>query len=95
MAQRFTTGKNVIAGVKIGDLENRRDAENGETFPTMKSINRMALGTISSILLSAGFSQAAQQLDPLSTSVAKLVSNSDSCDSPSATCATPCMYQPE
>lgn len=76
-------------------MENRRIARNGETFPAMKSINRIALGTISSILLSAGFSHAAQQLDPLSQSVAKIGVGPDANGAPTSSCALPCMYLPE
>lgn len=57
----------------------------------MKSINRIALGTISSLLLSAGLTKAAQKLDPLSHSTGNFCSN----DNPSSTCGLPCNYLPE
>jgi hypothetical protein len=87
----FTTGKNVIAGVKIGDFEYRRIRNKGETLSPMKSINRLALGTISSLLLSAGLTKAAQKLDPLSNSTGNSFTN----DSPAGTCTSPCFYQSE
>jgi hypothetical protein len=35
----------------------------------MKTLNRMALGTISSLLLAAGFYRTAQKFDPLTKSI--------------------------
>ena len=92
LAQRFTTGKNVIADVNIGELESRRNCGKGETLSAMKTINRIALGTISSLLLSAGMARAAQHLDPLSNS---LGNNLDATESPANSCIVPCAYQPE
>jgi hypothetical protein len=57
----------------------------------MKSINRLALGTISSLLLSAGLTKAAQKFDPLSNSTGNSFTN----DSPAGTCTSPCFYQSE
>jgi hypothetical protein len=59
----------------------------------MKSINRIALGTISSLLLSAGLTHAAQRLDPLSKSIGNAGFSSG--DSPAGACAVPCNYLPE
>jgi hypothetical protein len=58
----------------------------------MKTINRMALGTISSLLLSAGLTQAAQKLDPLTNSLGK--PNSCATESPANSCNVPCFFQP-
>jgi hypothetical protein len=59
----------------------------------MKTINRMALGTIASFLLSAGLARVAQKLDPLSNSLGGMDLNSN--DSPAQTCSVPCLFQPE
>jgi hypothetical protein len=59
----------------------------------MKTINRIALGTISSLLLSAGLDRAAQKLDPLTNSIADLNLGSNSAEAPSQTCGVPCYYQ--
>jgi hypothetical protein len=61
----------------------------------MKTINRMALGTISSLLLSAGLARAAQRLDPLSNLIGARNLNSNSNEAPAQTCGVPCFYQPE
>jgi len=58
----------------------------------MKTINRMALGTISSLLLSAGLSKAAQKLDPLTNSVGASNLQSGSSESPTNACVFPCYY---
>jgi hypothetical protein len=60
----------------------------------MKTINRMALGTISSFLLCAGMAKAAQKLDPLSNSIGgqDFGTVSNKAASP---CMLPCMYLPE
>jgi hypothetical protein len=59
----------------------------------MKTMNRIVLGLISSLLLSAGFSKAAQKLDPLTKSIGP-VNFEDSlpgaCD-----CIMPCFYEPK
>jgi hypothetical protein len=93
LAQRFTTGKNVFSVVKIGDLENRLAQKNGETLSTMKTINRLALGSISSLLLSAGMVRAAQHLDPLSNSAACTDCDSAASAMPAMSCTTPCMHR--
>ena len=61
----------------------------------MKTINRIALGSISSLLLSAGMVRAAQHLDPLSNSAACTDCDSADAASPAMSCVTPCSYQPE
>jgi hypothetical protein len=58
----------------------------------MKTINRMALGTISSLLLSAGLTKAAQKLDPLTNSIAGFNYGFGSTESPANSCVTPCFY---
>jgi hypothetical protein len=94
-SQSFTTGKNVIAVIKIGDLENRQIAGTDSIFDPMKTINRMALGTISSLLLSAGLARVAQKLDPVSNSLSKQNFGFSSNDSPANSCVVPCLYQTE
>lgn len=61
----------------------------------MKTINRMALGTISSLLLSAGLTKAAQKLDPLTASIGANDFGFSPNESPSRACMPPCMYLPE
>jgi hypothetical protein len=61
----------------------------------MKTINRMALGTISSLLLSAGLAQAAQRLDPLSKSIRNLNLGTNLNEAPTNTCTSPCLYDTE
>jgi len=57
----------------------------------MKTINRMALGTISSLLLSAGLTKAAQKLDPLTSSAARM-NFGFGVESPTQNCVSPCFY---
>jgi hypothetical protein len=64
-------------------------------FAPMKTINRMALGTISSLLLSAGLARAAQKLDPLSISIGNKDFGPVSLDAASSACVYPCAYQNE
>ena len=59
----------------------------------MKTITRTALGLSSSLLLAAGFSRAAQKLDPLSNSIAGTVCNMK--DKPAAPCGFPCLFVTE
>jgi hypothetical protein len=61
-------------------------------FP-MKTINRMALGTISSFLLSAGLDRAAQKLDPLTQSLSLQDFSSEASEAPAHTCTAPCMFE--
>jgi hypothetical protein len=61
----------------------------------MKTINRMALGTISSLLLSAGLAKAAQKLDPLSNSIGNKDFGPVSKEASSGACVFPCLYQNE
>jgi hypothetical protein len=56
----------------------------------MKTINRIALGTISSLLLSAGLARAAERLDPLTKSIGGRDLNLHSKDSPANSCVNPC-----
>jgi len=63
-----------------------------DTLLPMKTINRMALGTISSLLLSAGLARAAERLDPLTKSIGKW-SPGTNCNEASANmCIAPCSY---
>jgi hypothetical protein len=57
-------------------------------FSPMKTINRMALGTISSLLLAAGFTRTAQKLDPISNAIDGMSYNM--ADAPSIGCF-PCL----
>jgi len=66
----------------------------GEMNPTVlalsptKTINRMALGTISSLLLSAGLTRIAQELDPISNASRGMSFNNmgDASSSPCVPC---------
>jgi hypothetical protein len=60
----------------------------GLALSPMKTINRMALGTISSLLLSAGLTRTAQKLDPISNAVRGMSFNLG--DAPSVSCM-PCL----
>jgi hypothetical protein len=64
-----------------------------ETLRAMKTINRIALGTISSLLLSAGMVQAAQRLDPLSNSIVESGESPTGRQNASAQGCAPCAYQ--
>ena len=55
----------------------------------MKTLNRMALGTISSLLLAAGFAQTSQKLDPLTQSLSGRSFSLK--DAPSIPCVMPCL----
>src|ERR1022692_2587158 len=63
----------------------------------MKTFNRMALGVASSVLLSAGFSRAAQRLDPLTKLVGRSSSGDSSGEASACSCACqctmPCMHE--
>jgi hypothetical protein len=57
----------------------------------MKTIKRMSLGIISSLLLSAGLARAAQQLDPLTQSIGR--NHTATVNEASASnCTLPCYY---
>lgn len=60
----------------------------------MKITNRTLLGVISCFLLSAGLAKAAQQLDPLTKSVAIQGSHVGAADVGAMTCTEPCEYRP-
>jgi hypothetical protein len=91
---KLTTGKSVIAGMNTGVIMNRLPMEDDVNFSTMKILNRSLLGVISCFLLSAGLSKAAQQLDPLTKSVAVQAPHSGSADVSAMACTTPCQYLP-
>lgn len=80
--------------MKIGDLVYGQPGNNESIFVPMKTINRMALGTLSSLLLSAGLTRAAQKLDPLTNSI-KGRNLDFGCNlAPASDCTTsPCLYQ--
>ena len=89
----FATGKCVTTIMKIGDLLNMQRANTGDIFAPMKTINRMALGTISSLLLSAGLAKAAQKVDPLSNSIRNSNPGSNPHEASSKACSQPCFYK--
>lgn len=60
----------------------------------MKTIKRMVLGIASSLLLTAGLARAAQQLDPLTQSIAH-DTNASSSALPGGPCILPCAYDVE
>jgi len=72
----------------------RLASECGGNFYPMKILNRTLLGAISCFLLSAGLAKAAQQLDPLTKSVAIQGHHSGSADVAAMDCTTPCEYLP-
>jgi hypothetical protein len=55
----------------------------------------MALGTISSLLLSAGLARVAQKLDPLSNSIGNLNLGMNLNEAPTNTCTSPCLFETE
>jgi hypothetical protein len=57
----------------------------------MKTINRMALGAISSLLLSAGLSRMAQKIDPLTKSIYDADLWCKSAEASSSNCVAPCF----
>jgi hypothetical protein len=69
--------------------------ENGDILATMKTINRMAMGTIASLLLSAGLARTAQKLDPLSNSLSNSDCGRNSNEASANACVLPCFYQSE
>ena len=56
----------------------------------MKKLKRLLLGVLSSLLLTAGFAQAADQLDPMSRSLA--VTRTDPALSGALDCAGNCDF---
>jgi hypothetical protein len=60
----------------------------------MKTIKRMALGTLSSLLLCAGLTRAAQKLDPLSNMMGEQ-DFGPATNEPAGACVFPCLFQPE
>ena len=57
----------------------------------MKTFKRMALGVISSLLLTVGLARAAQQMDPLSKSL--VADKGSSVDiAPAPNCSAPCYF---
>jgi hypothetical protein len=62
----------------------------------MKTINRIALGTMSSLLHTAGLNRVAEKFDPLSKTLSSIKSTSmDAVSLPANTCAAPCFFQME
>lgn len=80
--------------MKTGVFANRRAREINGTVWLMKILNRTLLGVISCFLLSAGLSKAAQQLDPLTKSVAINGPHSGAADVGAMACSQPCMLFP-
>lgn len=60
----------------------------------MKTTQRLCLGLISSLLLSAGLSHAAQRLDPLTQHFATTEIQADCSPAPATACTMPCNYAP-
>jgi hypothetical protein len=60
----------------------------------MKTLNRTLLGAISCFLLTAGLAKAAQQLDPLTKSIAIQGPHSGAADVSAMACSEPCDYMP-
>jgi hypothetical protein len=54
----------------------------GDIIVAMKNTKRLILGVISSLLLSAGFAQAAEKIDPLASDIASetTLQVADDCD---------------
>jgi len=57
-------------------------------FSAMKSLYRLVLGVISSLLLAAGFTRAADRFDPMSNSLRNSISNGPV--GVSVPCTVPC-----
>jgi hypothetical protein len=79
--------------MKTGALRVRRPSEDGRISYSMKIHNRTIFGVISCFLLSAGLAKAAQQLDPLTRSVAVQSPHSGSANVSAMNCTTPCEYR--
>jgi hypothetical protein len=60
----------------------------------MKTLTRMVQGVISSLLLSAGLSQAASRLDPLAQSLNDQTDRGTRESGPAIGCTLPCLYSP-
>ena len=82
-------------GVKLGDIRNGRKGPAGRDYQPMKTFNRMAMGTVSSLLLSAGLARAAARLDPLTKALGKSAFRSGPSEAPTSACVVPCYYLPE
>jgi hypothetical protein len=59
----------------------------------MKTISSLTLGTLSSLLLTAGMKEAAQKLDPLSRLVAGHDHHDSSMEPTASNCISPCMFK--
>ena|SRR6202142_1827592 len=79
--------------MKSGVFRVRLPSESDANSLAMKILNRTLLGVISCFLLTAGLSKAAQQLDPLTKSVAVQAPHSGSADVSAMACNTPCDYR--
>jgi hypothetical protein len=79
--------------MKTGALRIRRQSECEGIGSAMKIHNRTLFGVISCLLLSAGLAKAAQQLDPLTKSVAVQGTHAGSSDVSAMQCTSPCDYR--
>jgi hypothetical protein len=79
--------------MESGALRVRLPSESDRICSAMKIHNRTLFGVISCFLLSAGLAKAAQQLDPLTKSVAVQGTHSGSADVSAMQCSTPCDYR--
>jgi hypothetical protein len=57
----------------------------------MKTLNRVWVGLLSSLLLTAGFARAAERLDPLSQQLADQGVAFNSLERAGSPCAAPCI----
>lgn len=60
----------------------------------MKTTQRVWVGLVSSLLLSAGLTRAAEKTDPLSQQLTTGETLSERSLAPSVACALPCYYMP-
>jgi hypothetical protein len=60
----------------------------------MKTLTRMIQGVISSLLLSAGLSEAASRFDPLAQTASRSSEGTVGDSVPSFGCTLPCLYAP-
>jgi hypothetical protein len=65
--------------------------ESERSFLPMKTFNRVCVGLLSSLLLTAGLSRAAERLDPLSQQLADQGIAFNSQERAGSPCAAPCI----
>lgn len=88
---RVTTEKYVAAGAKTGVLLIRFLRRFRFRSLPMKTINRVVVGLLSSLLLTAGLSRAAERLDPLSNKLSDQSISVNSQERAGIPCAMPCI----